>query len=146
VKTRLNEPKRNNDIFSKPELQKYAMWHSKPSRSLGREHCRPQSQVSALHSAIRITPTPSLMCVKCITNYPRLCLERLRRNIIPHVEEPSGRKAQYVQWGLLHRTSRDHHYKIKTKTKLNSVAWVCERTIPTMQPPLVGEVSANFCG
>jgi calcitonin receptor-like len=25
VKTRLNEPKRNNDIFSKPELQKYAM-------------------------------------------------------------------------------------------------------------------------
>jgi hypothetical protein len=27
----------------------------------------------------------------------------------------------------------------------NSVAWVHERTIPTEQPPLVGEVSANFC-
>jgi hypothetical protein len=33
-----------------------------------------------------------------------------------------------------------------TKTKLNSVALVRERTIPTERPPLVGEVSANFCG
>jgi hypothetical protein len=30
--------------------------------------------------------------------------------------------------------------------KLNSVAWVRERTIPTELPPLVGEVIANFCG
>jgi hypothetical protein len=29
--------------------------------------------------------------------------------------------------------------------KLQSVAWVRERTIPTERPPLVGEVSANFC-
>jgi hypothetical protein len=28
----------------------------------------------------------------------------------------------------------------------NSVALVRERTIPTELPPLVGEVSANFCG
>jgi hypothetical protein len=28
----------------------------------------------------------------------------------------------------------------------NSVALARERTIPTEQPPLVGEVSANFCG
>jgi hypothetical protein len=27
-----------------------------------------------------------------------------------------------------------------------AVAWVRERTIPTERPPLVGEVSANFCG
>jgi hypothetical protein len=27
----------------------------------------------------------------------------------------------------------------------NSVAWVRERTIPTERPPLVGEVSSNFC-
>jgi len=33
-----------------------------------------------------------------------------------------------------------------TKTKLNSVALVRERTIPTERPPPVGEVSANFCG
>jgi len=30
--------------------------------------------------------------------------------------------------------------------KKNSVALVRERTIPTERPPLVGEVSANFCG
>jgi hypothetical protein len=30
--------------------------------------------------------------------------------------------------------------------KLNSMDWVRERTIPTEWPPLVGEVSANFCG
>jgi hypothetical protein len=30
------------------------------------------------------------------------------------------------------------------KTKLNSVAWVHDRTIPTDRPPLVGEVSADF--
>jgi hypothetical protein len=31
------------------------------------------------------------------------------------------------------------------KTKLNPMALVRERTIPTERPPLVGEVSANFC-
>jgi len=36
-------------------------------------------------------------------------------------------------------------WDIKTK-KLNSVALVRERTIPTERPPQVGEVSANFCG
>jgi hypothetical protein len=32
------------------------------------------------------------------------------------------------------------------QTNTNSVAWVLERTIPAERPPLVGEVSANFCG
>jgi hypothetical protein len=31
-------------------------------------------------------------------------------------------------------------------SKLNSMALVRERTIPTERPPPVGEVSANFCG
>jgi hypothetical protein len=31
------------------------------------------------------------------------------------------------------------------KTKLNSVALVRERTIPTEQPLLVGKVGTNFC-
>jgi hypothetical protein len=35
---------------------------------------------------------------------------------------------------------------LTNKQKTNSVAWVGERTIPTEQLPLVGEVSANFCG
>ena len=33
-----------------------------------------------------------------------------------------------------------------TKLKLNSVALVRERTIPTERPPPVGGFSANFCG
>jgi hypothetical protein len=33
-----------------------------------------------------------------------------------------------------------------TNQPTNSVALVRERTIPTERPPLVGEVSANFCG
>jgi hypothetical protein len=32
------------------------------------------------------------------------------------------------------------------KTKKNSMAFVSEQTIPTERPPLVGKVSANFCG
>jgi hypothetical protein len=37
-------------------------------------------------------------------------------------------------------------YIITVNDKLNSVVWVRERTIPTERPPLVGEVSASFCG
>jgi hypothetical protein len=33
-----------------------------------------------------------------------------------------------------------------SKLLIYSVALVSKRTIPTEQPPLVGEVSANFCG
>jgi hypothetical protein len=36
--------------------------------------------------------------------------------------------------------------RTEEKQKLNSVALVRERTIPTERPPLVGEVSANFSG
>jgi hypothetical protein len=38
------------------------------------------------------------------------------------------------------------YHMLLQQTKLNSVAWVCERTIPTEGPQLVGEVSANFRG
>jgi hypothetical protein len=36
----------------------------------------------------------------------------------------------------------NRRYKENTK---NSVTSVCEKTIPTKQPPLVGEVTVNFC-
>jgi len=39
-----------------------------------------------------------------------------------------------------------HVSHAKKQTKLNSVALVRTRTIPTERPPPVGEVSANFCG
>jgi len=38
------------------------------------------------------------------------------------------------------------HVAVPCKLKLNSVALVRTRTIPTERPPPVGEVSANFCG
>jgi len=39
-----------------------------------------------------------------------------------------------------------HNARAHTKTKLNSVALVRTRTIPTERLPPVDEVSANFCG
>jgi hypothetical protein len=54
---------------------------------------------------------------------------------------------------LLKTCSKDFFFKTKliveymaARKKLNSVALVYERTIPTERPPLVGEVSAKFCG
>jgi hypothetical protein len=45
--------------------------------------------------------------------------------------------------------AHEHYYNAGCTTvklkKLNSVAVVCKRTIPTERPPLVGEVSANLC-
>ena len=43
--------------------------------------------------------------------------------------------------GLRQQVQHNHHTK-----KLNPVALVRKRTIPTERPPPVGEVSANFCG
>jgi hypothetical protein len=40
----------------------------------------------------------------------------------------------------------EHAGKQTNEQKTNPVALVRERTIPTQRPPLVGEVSANFCG
>jgi hypothetical protein len=36
--------------------------------------------------------------------------------------------------------------EIMVHTKKNSVALVRERTIPAKLPPLIREISANFCG
>jgi hypothetical protein len=64
----------------------------------------------------------------------------------------------YLLWTSLHRiilhtkTVNFHHFiltvilLLNPKLKLNSVALVRERTIPTERPPPGGEVSANFCG
>jgi hypothetical protein len=46
----------------------------------------------------------------------------------------------------LSQSRKDTRDRFVVATKLNSVAWVRERTIPTEWPPLVVEVSANFCG
>jgi hypothetical protein len=49
--------------------------------------------------------------------------------------------------GHISFTGKQHRcYREKTqKQKRNSVASVHKRTVPTEQPPLIGEVIANFC-
>ena len=47
---------------------------------------------------------------------------------------------------LHHHSCRAPHHVPDMLKKLNSVALVRERTIPTERPPPVGEVSAKFCG
>jgi hypothetical protein len=39
-----------------------------------------------------------------------------------------------------------HNEELHSLYKTNSVALARKRTMPTERPPLVGEVSANFCG
>jgi hypothetical protein len=55
-----------------------------------------------------------------------------------------------IQWerGAHSRVEGGRGVKLTTHLhlKLNSVAVVRKRTIPTERPPLVGEVSANLCG
>jgi hypothetical protein len=38
------------------------------------------------------------------------------------------------------------HIRLHSKEKLNSVASVREKTISTERQPLVGDISASFCG
>jgi hypothetical protein len=48
--------------------------------------------------------------------------------------------------GLSRQKSDADHSPATINKKRNSVALVRERTIPTERAPLVGEVTANFCG
>jgi hypothetical protein len=62
---------------------------------------------------------------------------------------PQNSKAMLYRYITLKRTLQEIyriHIKKKKKTQLNSIVWVREWTIPTERPPLVGEVTANFCG
>jgi hypothetical protein len=66
---------------------------------------------------------------------------------------PSMKVRETVQLGGNTNVKVKSCYKIKSiplsprpRGKTNSLALVRERTIPTERPPLVGEVSANFCG
>jgi hypothetical protein len=70
------------------------------------------------------------------------------RNILPFSQflncNKSGRR-----WGRRVERKRDEFTALertKLKLKLITVAWVRERIIPTERPPLVGKVSAYFCG
>jgi hypothetical protein len=59
---------------------------------------------------------------------------------------PPAQLSVSLQWAnyFAMRLCRPHGEYIH-KTKLNSVAWVRERTVTTGRPQIVGEVSTNFC-
>ena len=97
---------------------------------------------------VRILPEERLSLVKVVLSGRRLCVGviirsgnvlidchySLRNNPEERCSVTSRRKPQIT-----------HNLYIYI-LKLNSVALVRERTIPTERPPPVGEVSANFCG
>jgi hypothetical protein len=53
---------------------------------------------------------------------------------------------KYMAAGGIDRHTQTAWRSNKPKLKLKSVALVRKRTISTERPPLVDEVSANFCG
>jgi hypothetical protein len=56
-----------------------------------------------------------------------------------HGNKPLGYEKEAKSFMISRTTSA-------SQKRANSVALVREQTIPTELPPLVGEVSANFCG
>jgi hypothetical protein len=69
-------------------------------------------------------------------------------SVFIHIDNCSSfvMKTLSIWYAIITIWRRCENLALGTKTKLNSVALVRERTIPTEQPPPVGEVSANFCG
>jgi hypothetical protein len=51
----------------------------------------------------------------------------------------------WLLWQFLYKCSLVHEGSVRIKTKLYSMAWFHEQTIPTEWPLLVGEVSVKFC-
>jgi len=83
------------------------------------------------------------------TGLIHLCYENnliITNTVFPHMKqlmyteaEASKNEKSIVNYIIVRKESRKF-------IKLNSVALVRERTIPTERLPPVGEVSANFCG
>ena len=82
--------------------------------------------------------------VKCITSLQLTVAEKTKtKNVVDHAT------SDVVTSQSLSRTKETCVRKPGPaihKTKLNSVALVRGRTIPTERPPPVSEGSANFCG
>jgi hypothetical protein len=59
----------------------------------------------------------------------------------------TSQRAIYVFHYVRKRTTYERKlFIVATTNKTNSVALVRERILPTERSPLVGEVSADFCG
>jgi hypothetical protein len=96
---------------------------------------------------------PPLVCISERLVAPRLpfmSIRRLRHQMGGYVivgQVINVRVDIKIMVTTLPRQLDDDYSLIVHKTKkLNSVALVRKRTIPTERPPLFGEVSANLCG
>ena len=69
-------------------------------------------------------------------------LVQLPNSVVPNTAICLCQPGLVMQLGIENLESNGQN----TETKLNSVALVRERTIPTKRPLPVGEVSANFFG
>ena len=74
----------------------------------------------------------------------RIHMRRIYKNLCPATVSASIMAVN--MWKNSLKSVESDNNKILYELKLNSVALVRERTIPTERPPPVGEVSANFCG
>jgi hypothetical protein len=75
------------------------------------------------------------------------CIGILRTKLNSHKLICKSRNFEVFSAILSHVCDRSSSAEnIKRITELNSVARVRELTIPTEPPPLVGEITANFCG
>jgi hypothetical protein len=84
-------------------------------------------------------------------SYCHITMQSSKAMAIEHIplSEIQSRECIHKQDGLYSTFwsyTESSQERITIKKKLNSVALVRERTIPTERPPPVGEVSANFCG
>ena len=77
-------------------------------------------------------------------------ISKRKANSIGHILRRNCLLQQFIEGkikGGIEVTGRRGRRRRKLLDDLkNSVALVCERTIPTERPPPVGEVSANVCG
>jgi hypothetical protein len=113
------------------------------------------SHLNTLRPSIQFTMTP------CgLASWPREVTESSATSILWGLPSSSLWKQSHSSIPLLerfsHQVENDTGHQMLQKTypqwpiqkqkQTNSEVWVRERTIPTKRPPLVGEVSANFCG
>jgi hypothetical protein len=75
-------------------------------------------------------------------------LKRTERQSLDLVSNRVGVSSWFCFWEV-HPLAFNYYNFYKravNRNWTNSVAWDRERTIPTERPPLVGEVTSNFCG
>jgi hypothetical protein len=118
-----------------------------------------QSWPCACHGALLANQKPSSSCVmtiqytvvQIVVESSFVCSANTGQNVsIPQVyswSNPSSYPSEMAEGTNLKERQTNALYERYRCSLLqtNSVAWVCERTIPTERLQLVYEVSANFC-